>query len=43
MTVGLCITLSGLAVTFAFGVFAFVGIPIAIVGLGVFSAGYGEV
>ncbi len=42
-TVGLCIFFAGFGATVAFGVFAFVGIPIAIVGLGIFSSGFDSI
>ena len=35
---GLCLAFAGLGATVAFGVFAFIGMPMLILGLGIFSA-----
>ncbi len=42
-TLGLCLFFAGFGATVAFGVFAFIGVPIAILGLGVFSAGFDSI
>lgn len=39
---GLSLTFTGLGATLAFGVFAFIGIPLLCVGLGVLSAGVSD-
>ena len=35
---GLCLAFAGLGATVAFGVFAFIGMPMLVLGLGIFSA-----
>ncbi len=42
MVAGLCLFFAGFGATVAFGVFAFIGVPLLILGLGLFSAGLGD-
>ena len=39
IAIGISVFITGLGITLAFGMFAFIGMPVLIVGLGLLSAG----
>jgi hypothetical protein len=43
LTAGLCVVFAGLGAVLAFGMFAWIGMPILAVGLGLLSAGIAEI